>query len=277
MKERTGGWSMEPVTRLFAQVARAGPDHELDGAGGLRPRRGKGAGDVIYLGDITTTLLHGLRQAATIEVLEAPRFDEQRWVLSIDAGGLRLRIESRPYWGFGLVGHGYLNELHLSGDNAAADRLIFDLCAALGRDPWTFKHKAAASRVIRRAGLDSTEHAASWTEAVRRGRNGLREDIRALERREAEVVERLHSWLDEVEDDPRATLRQRHLMEAESNLAQARMALDEDHAPGVERALARAEAALIQADPAGLAPSEVDFAPERTLSLDEDLDVVDLT
>ena len=48
-------------------------------------------------------------------------------------------------------------------------------------------------------------------------------------------------------------------------------------ARSLERALARAEAALIQADPAGLAPSEVDFAPERTLSLDEDLDVVDLT
>jgi len=277
MKELHPPKGMASPVNLVAQVLRAGPDHEVDEAGGLRPRRGRGAGDVIYLGDVATTLLHGLRQAATITVVERPRFDEQRWVLDVRAGDLHLVVRSRPYWGFGLVGHGYLNELTFEGDADAADRLVFDLCAALGRDPWVLRHGGAGRRALMRCGLDEASHEAAWKDAVRRGRDGLRGEIRALNDRHEDVVQRLHAWLDGAEHDARATEMQHHLMQVEEDLALARRALSEDHAPGVERALARAEAALIQADPVHLQSLEADAEGTSMLSLQDDLDVVDLT
>ncbi len=277
MKERRASDAMASPIHLVAQVLRAGPDHEVDDTGGLRPRRGRSDGDVIYLGDVATTLLHGLRQAATISVEERPRFDEQRWLITVQAGSLTVSIRSRPYWGFGLVGHGYLNELSFEGDDDASDRLVFDLCAALGRSPWKLRHGAAGRRALMRLGLDEASHEEAWGDAIRRGRDGLRSDIKAVEVRHNEVVQRLHRWLDSSENDARATEMQHHLMQVEEDMANARRALSEDHAPGVERALARAEAALIQADPIHDHRSHSELDVTSVLSLHDDLDVVDLT
>ena len=75
---------------------------------------------------------------------------------------------------------------------------------------------------------------------------------------------------------------------AELDISMARKALAEENAPGLERALARVEAALIEADPStGLLTSEYDAsAPlDLTLRADDtppavalsDLEIVDLT
>tara|TARA_A200000159_G_scaffold148543_1_gene156363 strand:- start:420 stop:623 length:204 start_codon:yes stop_codon:yes gene_type:complete len=67
-------------------------------------------------------------------------------------------------------------------------------------------------------------------------------------------------------------------MEADEDLEHARKALKEDHAPGVERALARAEAALIEVDPLDEVPtSGQSEGVTSVLSVEDDLDVVDLT
>ena len=60
-----------------------------------------------------------------------------------------------------------------------------------------------------------------------------------MEDRRETVAQRLHAWLDDVDDESTATLRQHRLMEADEDIEQARKALSEDHAPGVERALAQ--------------------------------------
>ena len=99
-----------------------------------------------------------------------------------------------------------------------------------------------------------------------------------MEERRETVAQRLHAWLDDVDDESTATLRQHRLMEADEDIEQARKALSEDHAPGVERALARAESALIEVDPLDDSPPVHDHdGAVPVLNTDDDLDVVDLT
>jgi hypothetical protein len=75
---------------------------------------------------------------------------------------------------------------------------------------------------------------------------------------------------------------------AELDIGMARNALAEENAPGLERALARAEAALIEADPStGLLTSEYNASAPTGLALRADdsppavalseLEIVDLT
>ena len=269
---------MPNTLRLAAQVVRAGPHHSVDAEGRLRPTRGEKGPDVVYLGDVATTLIHGLQEAATLTMTRPPKFDEQRWELEVKAGDMTVHIRSRPYWGFGLLTKGYLNVIEFSGSEALRDRAVFDLAAALGRVPWEFSWPAAADRILRSLNLDRSSHAKAWKGAVQRGRDGLRDDIRAMEERRETVAKRLHAWLDDVDDESTATLRQHRLMEADEDIEQARRALSEDHAPGVERALARAEAALIEVDPLDDSPLASDHEGAiSVLTTDDDLDVVDLT
>jgi len=281
-------WTLEPrvpwtfrmsnTFRLAAQVVRAGPHHEVDAEGRLRPRRGGKGPGVVYLGNVVTTLIHGLQEAATLTMVKPPKFDEQRWELDVKAGDLSVRIHSRPYWGFGLFTKGYLNVLEFSGSDALRDRAVFDLVAALGQPPWAFAWPAASDRILSRLGFNRSEHAKAWKDGIQRGRDGLLDDIRTMEERRETVAKRLHAYLDDVGDSPTSTHRQHRLMEADEDLEHARKALKEDHAPGVERALARAEAALIEVDPLDEVPtSGQSEGVTSVLSVEDDLDVVDLT
>ncbi len=269
---------MPNTLRLAAQVVRAGPHHSVDAEGRIWPRRGGKGPDVVYLGDVATAMIHGLQEAATLTMVRPPKFDEQRWELEVKAGDMTVRIHSRPYWGFGLFTKGYLNVIEFHGSEALRDRAVFDLAAALGRLPWDFSWPAAADRILRGLDLNRSTHAKAWKGAVQRGRDGLREDILAMEHRRETVAKRLHAWLDEVDDESTSTLRQHRLMEADEDLEHARKALSEDHAPGVERALARAEAALIEVDPLDDSPlTDHHDGAVSVLSTEDDLDVVDLT
>ncbi|DAC09258.1 MAG: hypothetical protein CBD01_006910 [Euryarchaeota archaeon TMED141] len=264
--------------RIAAQVVRAGPHHEVDAEGRLRPRKGGKGPGVVYLGNVATALIHGLQEAATLTMIRPPKFDEQRWELEVKAGDLTVRIHSRPYWGFGLFTKGYLNVLEFSGSEALRDRAVFDLAAALGRPPWAFAWPAASDRILKRLGFDRSAHAKAWKDGIQRGRDGLRDDIRTMEERRETVAKRLHAWLDDVGDEPTATHRQHRLIDADEDIEQSRKALNEDHAPGVERALARAEAALIEVDPLDDAPvGGQSEGVTSVLTVEDDLDVVDLT
>lgn len=233
---------------------------------------------MVYLGDVATALIHGLQEAATLTMTQPPKFNEQRWELEIKAGDMTVRVQSRPYWGFGLLTKGYVNVIEFSGSEALRDRAVFDLAAALGRVPWEFAWPAAADRILRGIDVNRSSHAKAWKEAVQRGRDGLRQDIREMEERRETVAKRLHAWLDDVDDESTSTLRQHRLMEADEDLEHARKALSEDHAPGVERALARAEAALIEVDPLDDSPrADHPDGAVSVLSTEDDLDVVDLT
>ena len=50
-----------------------------------------------------------------------------------------MTIESRAYWGFGLFSSCFLNSIHMVGPLNRRARLVFDLCASLGRNPWEAK------------------------------------------------------------------------------------------------------------------------------------------
>ncbi len=50
-----------------------------------------------------TMLMRVFGAHAPPTIVELPGFDEQRWKIEFGDEELRVEIESRPYWGFGLL------------------------------------------------------------------------------------------------------------------------------------------------------------------------------
>ena len=161
-------------------------------------------------------------------------------------------IHSRPYWGFGLLTKGYLNVLEFSGSEALKTAVLTSpprsgACRGslhgLQQRPDPSQPRLEPFQPCQ--GLEGSRPAWPGRPTGRHPRHGTATGT---------VAKRLHEWLDEVDDESTSTVRQHRLMEADEDLERARKALNEDHAPGVERALARAEAALIEVDPMDDAP-----------------------
>ena len=127
---------------------------------------------------------------------------------------------------------------------------------------------------------------AIWREAIAGARSTFEGAIEVLEQRAALVEKRMKSeeesavWVFEKAQVAFAS--------AQFDLDIARSALADENAPGLERALARVEASLIEADPAtGLLTSDyAASAPEELLlrtdsrdqpNEDTDLEIIDLT
>ena len=245
---------------LHAQVRRAKASHCVDESGNyLRPSTFKGPSSKVYLGDVAETLIRCSTGAETPVFTQLPGFDEQRWILQYTAGSLRISIQSMPYWGFGLLTSGYLNEIRIVGSVEERSRLVYDWVAALQHNPWEFAHRRSAEKALSSSTSSLKSNEGNWRAHQTRARSILNESIASLAHHIDRMQKKGHVDTNMIE-----------LARLEIDLAQ--QALAEDNTPAVERALSRGEAAL-------LLPIEEDEmdADGSILVIEEELPLVDLT
>lgn len=240
---------------LVAQVGSAEASHTMDTEHLLlRGKHFPGPSKVVYLGDVATALMGQLSHPDTPQFLEPTGFNEQRWTIETTSGDLKVRIDSKPYWAFGLFTSGYLNVIRLEGPLHLRARLIFDTVSSLGHHPWEFAHWRSLDRFMKKHTKDITSKTNEelWKNLVDAARQTLSEQIASMGERADEILklgegsEDVDAWQHAIEDD----------------LHMAKRALAEDNGPGVERALARLEASLIQLDPR-LESTHVEAPSER--------------
>ena len=277
------------TTRVFVQVLRASANHKVEHETHLlRPKGYTLPSNPVYLGDITVALLVNLSHPETPHFPQPPRFNEQRWTLLTQSGNLRVKVQSAPYWGFGLFNSGYVNAIEIAGPYEQRMRLLYDLKASVGRNPWEFSHRQSMGRWMSKHHSDSTleSNEAVWRAALQSAKVAFETSIELLEQRSDAVGKRMNSQ----EEGPEWILEKAQVAytSAQVDLGMARKALAEENAPGLERALARAEAALIEADPAtGLLIADYDASAPEGMALrvqgahvraaTSDLEIVDLT
>ena len=254
------------TSMLIAQVRKADASHKIDTAHQLlRGRHFSGPSSVVYLGDVTKALLAQLPHPETPQFLEAPGYNEQRWVIRTTSGDLNVSVASRAYWGWGLLTSGYLNIITLEGPLSERARLVLDIVSSLGQSPWEMAHQRPAQKWLNRHldGKALKENEREWRALFATGRHALNESIEAMKLRCDAALEH-HG-----EDIDHATWQ--GLFDEDVHMAQR--ALAEDNAPGVERALARLEASLIQLN--NQTPDELVMAPEAVVS--DGSDLIDLS
>jgi len=218
-------------TVLWAQVLSGDPQMSIDSDLRLRPPRISGNPSV-YLGDVARAAIRSLGPADPPFFDRPPGYDEQKWTLSTRAGDVSMSITSNSYWAFGLFGKCFLNRIEMTGPLPLRARIVHDIAASLGRNPW---EPVAARRFERVSGASPAEHRAAWQDLIESARAEMNEEIAILDARVARL--RGETEIDGI------------LAEADNSLDEARSALADHNAPAVERALARAISALVEADP----------------------------
>ena len=225
------------VSILMAQVRQADASHKIDATHHvLRGKHFNGPSRTVYLGDFTRALLSQLSNAETPVFQNAPGFNEQRWKLKTTSSELRIEVHSCPYWGWGLLTSGYLNIITLEGPLKERSRLVLDTVSCLGQPPWEMAHPTSGERWLKRHYplLNLKHNEQAWRSLQEAGRSQLNEEIQRMK----EHAERV--WSEDIDD----AMEWRTVID--DDLHMARQALAEDNAPGVERAIARLEATLIQ-------------------------------
>ena len=222
---------------LVAQVRQADASHKIDTTHQLlRGKHFTGPNRVVYLGDVSKALLAQLSQAETPVFDEAPGYNEQRWKLKTTSSGLKIKIHSTAYWGWGLLTSGYLNVITLEGPLNERARLVLDMTSSLGQSPWEMAHPNSAEKWLKRhdPALSLKHNEQIWKALQQAARSNLNEAVERMKEHSetvwSEGIDDADEWRTVIDDD----------------LHMARQALAEDNAPGVERALARMEASLIQ-------------------------------
>ena len=222
---------------LVAQVRQADASHKIDTTHQLlRGKHFNGPNRVVYLGDVSKALLAQLSQAETPVFDEAPGYNEQRWKLKTTSSSLKIKIHSTAYWGWGLLTSGYLNVITLEGPLNERARLVLDMTSSLGQSPWEMAHPNSAEKWLKRhdPALSLKHNEQIWKALQQAARSNLNEAVERM-KEHSETV-----WSESIDDaDEWRTI-------IDDDLHMARQALAEDNAPGVERALARMEASLIQ-------------------------------
>ena len=245
---------------LHAQVRKAKASHCVDDSGRfLRPSTFKGPSSKVYLGDVAETLLRCSVGAETPTFTQPPGFDEQRWMMEYTAGSLHVKIQSMPYWGFGLLTSGYRNEVVIRGPVGERARLVHDWVAALQHNPWEFAHRGSAKKALHGANSSFKSNENNWRSHQTRARSVHSEAIASLDHH-----------IERMEKKGNVDANMINLARLEIDLAQ--QALAEDNTPAVERALSRGEAAL-------LVPVEGDEgdAHGSVLVIEDDIPFVDLS
>ena len=222
---------------LVAQVRQADASHKIDTTHQLlRGKHFTGPSRVVYLGDVSKALLAQLSQPETPVFDEAPGYNEQRWKLKTTSSSLKIKIHSTAYWGWGLLTSGYLNVITLGGPVDERARLVLDMTSSLGQSPWEMAHPNSAEKWLGRhePTLSFKHNEQVWKALQQAARSNLNEAIERMKEHVdmvwSEGIDDADEWRIIIDDD----------------LHMARQALAEDNAPGVERALARMEASLIQ-------------------------------
>ena len=231
---------------LHAQVRSGDPEMKIDADGRLRHANFPGAEGSLYLGDIGDALLRCFGVHEPPRVTEIPGFDQQIWRVVISDVELSVTIESRPYWGFGLFSSCFLNSIHMVGPLNRRARLVFDLCASLGRNPWEAKWMG---RFIKSTNISADVEKYTWESLIERGQADLNDSIDAVRSKAHELEKELPLLAELAPDGWEGDLALEEIGAALAECDIASDALHDRSAAGVERALSRAESHLIEADP----------------------------
>ena len=219
---------------------------KIDADGRLRHANFPGAEGSLYLGDIGDALLRCFGVHEPPRVTEIPGFDQQIWRVVISDVELSVTIESRPYWGFGLFSSCFLNSIHMVGPLNRRARLVFDLCASLGRNPWEAKWMG---RFIKSTNISADVEKYTWESLIERGQADLNDSIDAVRSKAHELEKELPLLAELAPDGWEGDLALEEIGAALAECDVASDALHDRSAAGVERALSRAESHLIEADP----------------------------
>lgn len=245
---------------LFAQVLDGDPRMKIDGEGYLRAESWPGDGRSVFLGDVAKAVLRFLGPHDPPKFSSEPGYDEQRWELTSSSGDVSVKITSDSYWGFGIIAKCFYNKIEIHGPLSLRARCIHDVVASLGRNPW---EPFWLSRFERVTGVKSEEHNRDWVSLVRWASDDMRSQIGELEER----VAQLSSKGD-----------RESLARAKMALEEATAALVDRNAPAVERALGRANSALIEADPSTeVLSSEYASIEVKLQNEDDSIPFVDLS
>jgi hypothetical protein len=233
-------------SQLHAQVISGKPEMKIDDEGRLRHSNFPGADGSLYLGDVVDALLRCFGAHQPPKITELPGFDQQRWVMKVSDFEMEIEIESRSYWGLGLFSSCFLNTIHMTGPLNRRARLVFDLCASLGRNPWEAKWKGKFAKVT---GTSTTDEKNAWESLIDKGRNDLVDAIDAIRVKAQDLEKEFPTLSDDAPSgwDEVAAKKEIKLACDECDIASD--ALHDRSATGVERALSRAEAHIIEADP----------------------------
>lgn len=257
---------------LWMQIKSGKPQMKcIDGL--LRPYEFPEKGKKILLGDVTSVLLRISGPHDNIQFITPPTFDEQRWALEINSPELKIKIESYPYWGFGLFSSCYLNKVELNGSLLIRSKLIFDLVAGLGRNPWEPKINFLWEKATK---MQIKQHHEEWLELLNYAKKSMEEEIEEIHSRYLEVKKRAGqqklfppNWNQKNSKN--------NLEDVMKNIHIAKQALHDQNAAGLKRALDRAEAKLIEADPlVGLQNEELLENENSELLIIDDVPFVDL-
>ena len=237
-------------TTLICQVLNAKPDHKIDETNNLlRSKHFPSSKKVIYLGNVATTLISLLQHPETPEFKNKPNYNEQKWEIVTRDGQLKITIVSDSYWGFGLFNSSYLNTIILDGPINLRSRVIFDLVSSLPHKPWEFKHLSAIRRWMNKnhPKLDEKINQNNWNELVNFSKQKLEEMIEIMSEAISKISQKVKNTnsSDDWDKEKSAVL----VAAAEFDLQLAKGALADDNGPAIERAIARIEASLIEADP----------------------------
>jgi len=216
---------------LFAQVLDGDPRMKIDGEGYLRAESWPGDGRSVFLGDVAKAVLRFLGPHDPPQFSSEPGYDEQRWELTSSSGDVSVKITSDSYWGFGLIAKCFYNKIEIHGPISQRARCIHDVVASLGRNPW---EPFWVSRFERVTGVKSEEHHKDWISLVKWASDDMGSQIAELRERVSRLSSKGHK---------------ESLTRAKMDLEEATAALVDRNAPAVERALGRANSALIEADP----------------------------
>ena len=238
---------------LWMQVRKGSPQMKcIDGI--LRPKEYPEKGTKILLGDVASALIRVSGPHDHIEFISVPTFDEQKWVLKLKSSELIIKIESFPYWGFGLFSKCYLNKVELNGSLKKRSKIIFDLVVCLGRNPWEPTFPYFWNRITK---FNSKTHQDKWLELINFAKKSMEEEIEVINLRYIEVKKRSMNKnyfpKDWNEKNSKSLLN-----DVEIDINIAKRSLHDQNAAGLKRALDRAEAKLIEADPlVGLQNDEI--------------------
>lgn len=261
---------------LLCQVASAKAEHCVETATGLLRRANfPGESRVVYLGNVAGAIIRAMESPETPEFIEAPGYNEQKWRLKTTSGAMSVTISSEPYWGFGLFTSGYLNTVEISGPINIIARLIFDLDASLATSPWQFKHTRSVNKYLAKnypsTSIEANEK--TWRSLISQCKNDSNEMIHVM----TQAVDNVEQKVSMVNDfqgwsKDKALV---NIAAARYDLIIAKEALADRNMPSVERALARIEAALIEANPDhAMNEDDGEFSIDKSLqkiSFDEDL------
>ncbi len=256
-------------SHLWCQVKNGKPEMKVDDENRLRHLNWPEGKTSLYLGDICDALLRCFGAHEPPILTSPPGFDQQTWKMVTNDSLLRIEITSRSYWGFGLFDSSFLNEIVIEGPLENRARLIFDLVATLGRNPWEPTLGLMWKRTTK---TNSNGHREAWEGLLQYARENMNEEAHKYKDKHTKLTKRLDEFEGMDYENWQREDAENALQDASGHIEIALAALHDKNAAGFERALARAEASMIEADPTTEVTRTV-FQEADDLLIDDSLEV----